>query len=94
VALWVVVGVGILVFVVQLSVVLLVYRGVNWARMLVLVIATLGIVLAAVDVGAGGEAITLRTTLLTLSLDILILLALSSRSARAYSRRAGTRAER
>ncbi|MET0726231.1 MAG: LssY C-terminal domain-containing protein, partial [Leifsonia sp.] len=86
-AIWVIVGIGILVLLVQLSVVLLVYRGVNWARMLVLVVATLGIVVAAVDVAAGGEAITLRTTLITLSLDILILLALSSRSARADSRR-------
>ncbi|MET0784997.1 MAG: LssY C-terminal domain-containing protein [Leifsonia flava] len=85
--LWVIVGIGVLVLVVELSVVLLVYRGVNWARMLVLVFATLGIVVAAVDVAAGGEGITLRTTLITLSLDILVLLALSSRSARAYSRR-------
>lgn len=87
VILWVIVAIGILVFILQLSLVLLVYRGVNWARMLVLIVATLGVVLAAVDVAAGGAAITLRTTLLTLSLDILILLALSSRSARAYSRR-------
>ena len=89
--LWIIVGIGVLVFLVELSVVLLVYRGVNWARMLVLVIASLGIIVAAVDVAAGGEGITLRTTLITLSLDILILLALSSRSARAYSRRAGGR---
>lgn len=86
--LWIVVGVGILVLLVELSVVLLVYRGVNWARLFVLVVAAFGIVVAAVDVAAGGEGITLRTTLVTLSLDILILLALSSRSARAYSRRA------
>lgn len=91
VALWVIVGIGILVFIVELSVVILIYRGVNWARMLVLVIATFGIIVAAVDVAAGGEGITLRTTLITLSLDILILLALSSRSARAYSRRGGGR---
>ena len=59
----------------------------NAARILVLFVSTMGIIAAAVDVFSGGPQITIKTTLLTLSLDILILLALSSRSARAYSRR-------
>ncbi|MEJ3405293.1 LssY C-terminal domain-containing protein [Rathayibacter sp. YIM 133350] len=86
-ALWVILGIGVIVLGVEVAVVALVYRGVDGARMLVLVVASLGIVLAAVDVAAGGAPITLRTTLVGLSLDILVLLALSSRSARAYSRR-------
>ena len=36
---------------------------------------------------AGGHEITITTTLLSIGLDILILLALSSRSAAAYARR-------
>lgn len=64
----------------------LVWRGSNWARMTVLLGATVSILIAAIDYFAAGEAITVRTTLLTLSLDILILLALSSREARAWSR--------
>ena len=42
---------------------------------------------AAIGYFANGEEITIRTTLLTLALDILVLLALSSRDARAWARR-------
>lgn len=70
----------------------LVLRGSNVARMLVMTGTTLSIVLAAVDYFTAGDAITVRTTLLTLTLDILILLALSSKDARAWSRgRRGSR---
>jgi hypothetical protein len=65
----------------------LVYFGNNAARLAVMIVATLSITLAAVDYFTGGEDITLRTTLATLALDILVLLALSSRAARAYARR-------
>jgi hypothetical protein len=65
----------------------LVYFGNNAARLAVMIVATLSITLAAVDYFTGGEDITLRTTLVTLALDILVLLALSSRAARAYARR-------
>ncbi|GAA1839864.1 hypothetical protein [Agromyces salentinus] len=66
---------------------LAVYRGSNVARLLVMTFTTFSITAAAVDYFTGGEEITVRTTLLTLSLDILVMLALSSRAARAYARR-------
>lgn len=65
----------------------LVWRGGNGARLLVLFGATASITASAVAYFAAGEEITVRTTLLTLALDILILLALSSRDARAWTRR-------
>ena len=64
------------------------WRGSNRARVAVMIWTTLSIVAAAVGYFAMGEEITVRTTLLTLSLDILVLLALSSRGARAWARRA------
>lgn len=64
----------------------LVWRGSNAARILVMLGTTLSITAAAVSYFSMGEEITVRTTLLTLSLDILILLALSSRDARAWAR--------
>lgn len=64
----------------------LVIRGSNTARMLVMIGSSLSIIASATGYFTAGEEITMRTTLLTLSLDILILLALSSREARAWSR--------
>ena len=66
---------------------LAVYRGSNVARLLVMAFTTVSITTAAIDYFAGNDEITIRTTLLTLSLDILVMLALSSRAARAYARR-------
>lgn len=63
------------------------WRGSNRARVLVMVWATLSISAAAIGYFAMGEEITIRTTLLTLALDILVLLALSSRDARLWARR-------
>ena len=62
----------------------LVWRGHNWARVLVMLGTTLSIISAAIGHFASDEAITIRTTLLTLALDILILLALSSRDSRRW----------
>lgn len=63
-----------------------IWRGSNRARMLVLFGATVSIIFAAIGYFAAGERIAIDTTLLTLALDILILLSLSSREARAWSR--------
>ncbi len=65
----------------------LIWRGGNGARILVMIGATASITASAIAYFAAGEEITVRTTLLTLALDILILLALSSRDARAWTRR-------
>jgi len=80
-------GFGGLILAVDLVLAVLVYRGNNAARLAVMIVATLSITIAAIDYFGGGEDITIRTTLITLSLDILVLLALSSRAARAYARR-------
>lgn len=63
------------------------WRGSNVARVLVMVWTTLSITAAAVGYFTMGEEITVRTTLITLALDILVLLALSSRDARLWARR-------
>lgn len=78
---------GGLILAIDLGLAVLVYFGNNAARLAVMIVATLSISISAIDYFTGGEDITLRTTLLTLSLDILVLLALSSRAARAYARR-------
>ena len=65
----------------------LIYRGHNWARVLVMLYAVVSISVAFTTWWVGGQDIRIETTLLTLSLDILVLLALSSRQAAAYARR-------
>ncbi len=65
----------------------LIYRGHNWARVLVMLYAVVSISAAFTTWWVGGQDIRIETTLLTLSLDILVLLALSSRQAAAYARR-------
>lgn len=78
---------GGVVLAINLAFAVLVYFGNNVARLAVMIFATLSITAAAIDYFAGDDEITIRTTLLTLALDILVLLALSSRAARAYARR-------
>ncbi|MFE6964766.1 hypothetical protein ACFVAJ_06620 [Agromyces sp. NPDC057679] len=78
---------GGIVLAVELVFAVLVYRGSNWARITVMLFATVSITWSAIDYFGGDAEITLRTTLVTLALDILVLLALSSRNARAYARR-------
>ena len=65
----------------------LVFRGVNWPRMIVMAISVISISTAFTAWWAQGQEITVNGTFFSLSLDILILLALSSRSAAAYARR-------
>mgnify|MGYP001155230496 FL=1 len=79
-----VIGVGVAI---QLVSAILLYRGSNLARVAVLTVATLSISAAFAGWWARDQEITLFTTLPTLAVDILVLLALSSRSAAAYARR-------
>lgn len=65
----------------------LILRGANWARVVVMTFSVISISAAFVQWWFDGQEITIATTLLSLGLDILILLALSSRSAAAYARR-------
>lgn len=85
--LMVVLIVGAIVLAVEVVLALLIFRGSNWARITVMIFATLSITWSAIDYFGADTEITLRTTLITLALDILVLLALSSRNARAYARR-------
>jgi hypothetical protein len=76
-----------LALVLYLLLALFVYLGHNWARIVAMAFATISIVIAFTDYVNNGVQITLRTTLVSLALDILILLALSSSPARLYARR-------
>lgn len=73
--------------VVQSALVALIYRGSNWARILAMSVSALAVVAAAVDYFNGGPPVSLRANVLGLPLDILVLLALSSPSASAWTRR-------
>lgn len=88
-------AIGFVIFVVAMSAVLLVdvllgvliLRGRNWPRVVVMTFAVISVSTAFAAWWAQGQEITLRTSLLTVAFDILLLLALSSRSAAAYARR-------
>lgn len=71
----------------------LILRGWNWPRVVVMFLAVLSITSAFATWVAGGNEMHIDTTLLPVALDVLILLALSSRSAAAYARRRQRRAE-
>ncbi len=86
-ALWVVMATGGAVLAADLLIAVFVFAGRNWARVVVMVFSTLSIASSFVAWWAQGQEITLQSTFLSLSLDILILLALSSQSAAAYARR-------
>ena len=73
---------------------LLILRGTNWPRVLVMVFSVTSISSSFVAWWWQSQEIRIETTFVTLSLDILILLALSSRSAAAYARRHERRHER
>lgn len=64
----------------------LVFTGRNWARVLAMSFASASILLSFADYAFNGAQITLRTSLVSVTIDILILLALSSTNARHYAR--------
>lgn len=85
---WLVTGVAGAVVVIDLLLAVFIYRGANWARVLMMILTTFSITSSFVAWWAQGEEINLvQGTFVSLSLDILILLALSSRSSAAYARR-------
>lgn len=86
-ALWIVIALMGVSLAVQVSVVLSLWWGRNWARLIVMVFAVISISTAFTTWFLREQDVTLRTSLLAVGLDVLILLALSSRSAAAYSRR-------
>lgn len=62
-----------------------VLRGRNWARIMLSAASCVGVVLAFLASVAGGLVITLRTELVPVAISVLVLLALSSESARRYA---------
>jgi hypothetical protein len=64
----------------------LVYRGHNVARVVAMTVACGAIVLQAFHLGANQPELTLGTTLSGLSVDVLLVLALSSERARSFAR--------
>jgi len=75
-----------LFLVLYLGMALLVWRGHNWARVVAMSFASLSILFSFADYSLNGAQITLRTSLVSVTIDILILLALSSANARHYAR--------
>jgi hypothetical protein len=71
---------------IQLGLAVLIWFGSNGARITVMLFSTANITIAALDSITGDVEVTIQTTFLTVALDILILLALSSREARSFAR--------
>ena len=86
-ALWVALAVGGAVLLIDAVLAILILRGRNWPRVVVMLISVISISSAFTAWWVVGEEIPLEGAFVSLSLDILILLALSSRSAAAYARR-------
>lgn len=88
---WLVLIIGAIAALTSLVFAWSIWRGSNLARVIVMCGVTLSTITAATSYFANGEQITIQTTLLTVSLDILVLLALSSRDARSWARRPRTK---
>lgn len=71
----------------QFALIGLIDRGSNWARILAMTLSVISVVVSAIDYFNGGPPVSLRANLFGLPLDILVLLALSSASASAWTRR-------
>ncbi|WP_438856186.1 LssY C-terminal domain-containing protein [Agromyces sp. M3QZ16-3] len=79
------------VLLVELLMAFRIWAGGNLSRIAVMLFATFGITGAAVASFNGDAEVTVRTTFVTVALDILVLLALSSRDARAFARQSRRR---
>ncbi|WP_084020514.1 hypothetical protein [Cryobacterium arcticum] len=75
--------------VLYLGLAVLVLIGHNWARVVAMSFASLSILVSFADYALNGAEITLRTSLAGVTVDILILLALSSANARHFARARG-----
>ncbi len=87
VTIWVLIGFTAAFGVAEVLFGLYVFFGSNIARVAVMSFSVINIIIAAVEHVSGHQAITLGTNLVGVSLDILILIALSSSRARDYARR-------
>ncbi len=87
VVLWFVIAAGGTVLLINAVLAILVYLGHNWPRVIVMLFTVLSISSMFVAWWVQDQEITINGALVSVGLDILILLALSSRSAAAYARR-------
>lgn len=83
---------GGILLLIDLALGVIVWFGVNWARITLLVFTAFSISVTFASWWVGDQEIHLDFTLVTLALDILLMLALSSEPARRYSRRTRRRA--
>ena len=86
-ALGFIVTAGFIILVAEAVLAVLIFLGHNWPRVTVMLFAVGSISFSFVAWRILGERIELEGTFVSLALDILILLALSSRSAASYARR-------
>lgn len=82
-----VLGVGSVGLLVMCILIVFIYRGHNWARLVTMSLSAVSVSALFVAWWVQGQEIRVSSTLPSLSLDILVLLALSSPSAAAYARR-------
>jgi hypothetical protein len=87
VGVWVFIGAAAVFLAAEALLGILILSGRNFARVLVMVFSVVSICTAFAGWWAEGQDIRIQTTYVTLALDILILLALSSRNSAAYARR-------
>ncbi|WP_404429374.1 hypothetical protein LG299_08985 [Microbacterium lacus] len=85
--LWIVLITGAVVLLIDAVLAIFIFRGHNWARVLIMFVAVISISTTFIAWAAHEQAVTLEGTFLSIGLDVLLLLALSSRSAAAYARR-------
>ena len=85
--LWTLVVLTAVIVLLDLLLAFLIFAGVNWARVTVMLFAVLSILAQFLDSISGATSITLDTTLVATSIDILLLLALSNDRASAWARR-------
>ncbi|MGR0318401.1 LssY C-terminal domain-containing protein [Agromyces sp. ZXT2-3] len=85
-ALVVVVVAGAVVLAIELLLAVRIWAGGNLSRIVVMIFATISITGTAAESFLGDAEVTVRTTFIAVALDILVLLALSSRDARAFAR--------
>jgi hypothetical protein len=76
-----------LIALVDIGLALAVFFGRNWARILLMLSCVLTTIGAFIGNANGSEAVTLATSLPTVGLSIMVLLALSSHRAREYAAR-------
>jgi LssY C-terminus len=76
-----------LVALIDIGLAIAVFVGRNWARIVLMLSAVLTTIVAFIGNANGSEAITLATSLPTVGLSIMVLLALSSHRARQYATR-------